>query len=120
VQIWISSATFTDEVYALAESGCSGDNPPCIGFLFDVANQTCDLAIAPTGNQPSSPDAPLGVSISGEVTCSDGANVECAKFLAASTGERKVSIPLDEPPADAPSDEPPADEGLGVTTSGPA
>lgn len=120
VQIWISGATFTDDVYALADSGCSGENPPCIGFVFDIANQTCDLAIAPTGNQPSSPDAPLEVSISGEVTCTEGESFECAKFLSALVTESNLSIPLDTPPADTPSDAPPADEGLGVSTSGPA
>ena len=115
VQIWISGATFTDDVYALADSGCSGENPPCIGFIFDVANQTCDLAIAPTGIQPSSPDVQLDVRISGEITCSDGETFECAQFLTALSGESNVSIPLDTPFADATSD-----ESLGVTTSGPA
>jgi hypothetical protein len=117
VQIWIGGAAFTDDVYALADAGCSGENPPCIGFIFDVANQTCALAIAPTGIQPSSPDAPLAVSISGEVTCSDGESFECAKFLSALVTESNLSIPLDTTP---PSDAPPADESLGVTTSGPA
>lgn len=120
VQIWISDAIFTDDVYALADSGCSGENPPCIGFVFDVANQTCDLAIAPTGNQPSSPDAPLHVSISGAVTCRDGESFECAEFLSALVTESNLSIPLDTPPADAPSDAPPSDGGLGTATSGPA
>ena len=117
VQIWIGGATFTDEVYALADAGCSGENPPCIGFVFDVANQTCDLAIAPTGLQPSSPDAPLAVSISGAVTCSDGESFECAKFLSALVTESNLSIPLDPPP---PPDAPLVDESLGVTTSGSA
>ncbi|TFC26611.1 hypothetical protein E3O25_11090 [Cryobacterium sp. TMT1-3] len=120
VQIWISGARFTDDVYALADSGCSGENPPCIEFVFDIADQTCDLAIVPTGNQPSPPDAPLNVSLTGEVTCSDGESLDCAKFLSAVFTESNLSIPLDTPPANTPSDTPPADEGLGVTTSGPA
>ena len=106
VQIWITGATFTDDVYALAESGCSGENPPCIGFIFDIANQSCDLAIAPTGNQPSSPDTALEVSISGAVTCSDGNSPDCAKFLSAVVSESNLSIPLDPPPASAPTDAP--------------
>ena len=117
MQIWISGATFTDDVYALGDLGCSGENPPCIGFIFDVSNQTCDLAVAPTGNQPSSPDVQLGVSIAGEVTCNDGETFECAKFLSALVTESNLSIPLDTPPL---VDAPPADESLGVTTSGPA
>ena len=117
VQIWISGATFTDDVYALADSGCSDENPPCIGFIFDVANQTCDLAIAPTGKQPSSPDAQLAVSIAGEVTCTEGETFECAKFLSALDTESNLSIPLDTPPV---ADAPPADESLGATMSGPA
>jgi len=120
VQIWISGATFTDDVYALADAGCSGENPPCIGFVFDIANQTCDLAIAPTGNPASSPDAPVGVSISGEVTCSDGDSFACTEFLSALVTESNLSIPLDTPPWSAPSEAPTADGGPEVTTSAPA
>jgi hypothetical protein len=98
VQITITGATFSTDVYTLADQGCAGDHPDCIGFVFDAGHQACDLAIAPTGSQDSTGTEPA-VSIGGDVTCVDGQTADCTAFLAAVADEKSLSIPLDPPPS---------------------
>ncbi len=108
VQISITGATFSTDVYALADQGCAGDHPACIGFVFDAGHQACDLAIAPTGSQDSTGTEPA-VSIAGDVTCVDGQTPDCASFLAAVANEQSLSIPLDPPPTNQGAGSTPAD-----------
>jgi hypothetical protein len=98
VQITITGASFSTDVYTLADQGCPGDHPACIGFVFDAGHQVCDLAITPTGSLDSTGTEPA-VSIAGDVTCVDGQTPECADFLSAVANETSVSIPLDPPPS---------------------
>ena len=97
VQITITGASFSTDVYALAEQGCANDNPPCIGFVFDAGHQACNLAIAPTGSSDSTGTEPA-VSIAGNVKCVDGQTPDCVSFLTAVSNEQSLSIPLDPPP----------------------
>ncbi len=98
VQITITGADFSTDVYALAGQGCAGDHPACIGFVFDAGHQACDLAVASTGSQDATGTEPA-VSIRGDVTCIRGETADCAAFLAAVPNERSLSIPLDPPPS---------------------
>ena len=98
VQIAITGASFSTDVYALADQGCADDHPPCIGFVFDAGHQACDLAIAATGSQDATGTEPA-VSIAGDVTCVDGETADCTAFLAAVADEQSLSIPLDPPPS---------------------
>jgi hypothetical protein len=111
--IKITGAHFTSDEYALANSGCSGTYPQCIGFVFDSSHQICELAIAATESVPGVDDVQPGVGISGTVTCSDGRTAACASFLAAVATEQNLTIPLDSPPP------PSSPQGLGTTDSAP-
>ncbi len=98
VQITITGANFSTDVYAVADQGCADDHPPCIGFVFDAGHQACNLAIAPTGSQDATGTEPA-VSIGGKVTCVDGQSADCVAFLSAVANEQSLSIPLDPPPS---------------------
>lgn len=114
VQILITGAHFTSDVYAVADSGCSGGNPACIGFVFDVDHQVCDLAIAATGSQEGSDDPEPAVSIAGTVACLDGQSDGCTSFLQAVANEPSLTIPLDAPQPSQGAGAPPAVGGPGL------
>jgi hypothetical protein len=97
VQIAISGASFSTDEYAVADQGCADDHPPCIGFVFDVDHQACNLAIAATGAEGSADTEPA-VSLSGNVICLEGETTGCTAFLSAVAEEESLSIPLDPPP----------------------
>ncbi|NEN06611.1 hypothetical protein G3T36_12115 [Diaminobutyricibacter tongyongensis] len=99
VTVTITGGSFSTDVYAHADQGCSS-GPDCVGFVFEAGNQgqQCNLAIAPTGSQDATGTEPA-VSLTGNVTCLDGKTAECDTFLTAVQNDPNVSISLDPPPA---------------------
>ena len=99
VTVTITGGSFSTDVYAHADQGCAS-GPDCIGFVFESGNQgqQCNLAIAPTGSQDSTGTEPA-VSLTGNVSCLDGATAECDTFVNAVKNDPNVSIGLDPPPA---------------------
>jgi hypothetical protein len=100
VHITITAATFTPDIFSLADDGCSGTAPPCAGFTFQAGDQECVLAVAPNGDPfDTSGTAPV-MSLSGKVTCDDPGSTTCATFLAAVGSNAQNTITLEFPDAD--------------------
>lgn len=98
VQITITGAVFSTDVYAVADQGCGDDHPSCTDFVFVTDSQGCNLAIAPTGSTDFTGTEPA-VSLSGTGTCVGGQTADCVAFLTAVEGGAGASIQLDPPPS---------------------
>jgi len=120
VEVALTGFAFSPEIFAVAEAGCSGDNPPCVGYVFTTSAQVCDLAIEPLGIPDDSTGENPSVSATGEARCDDAESPECTTFVAAVESEQNVAIDLNPPELEeTATDETPDPEVTSDTTTDP-
>ncbi|MBA2444533.1 MAG: hypothetical protein H0V49_04290 [Nocardioidaceae bacterium] len=97
VEIVLTGFVFNPDIFAVAEAGCSGENPPCLDYVFSTNDQACDLAIEPLSMPDDLTSENPSVSATGEARCDDVESPECTAFVAAVETEQNVAIPLNAP-----------------------
>jgi hypothetical protein len=111
VQIQVSTAVVTDEVFTVGGDGCSerGD-PPCEGFIFTSDNtdpndrDVCTVAVhydVPDADQPAEPAPEQGsafLRLTGRMQCPADLDPPCTA-LAASVAADDQDIELFPPPS---------------------
>jgi hypothetical protein len=92
IQVVVTSAIFTPDLFDEADTGCDDSNPSCIGYEFTEDAQACTLAVKPLEGAELLDENPF-VALGGIVNCQLDAE-ECQAFADAVATEQNLSIDL--------------------------